>query len=233
MLRALRYSVPALALLVGGLAPAADRKEKPGGKAGAGKEAVPPADLISRFKELDGNKDGFLQRDEVPESWRHNFEKIDANKDGKIGPQELHRGAVYMQPRRRPSDIVFILVEMSDCDECCAEELERTYELLRKVDKNHDGKIDADEIKAARERYVADRVNVLLKALDKDKDSKISKGEARGLLREHFTKLDRNKDGSIDRKELTGAASERPDAAPAGGKESPAPKKGSGRPERR
>jgi len=208
MLRACAYAIPAVAVLVGGLVVAADKKEKPNAP-----RPLLPHDLARLFTEYDRNHDGFLQREELPEELRANFDKVDVNKDGKISPEELHRGMVYFQRQRRPSDLVFVLVEMSDCDECCAGELQTAYDALRKLDRNHDGKIDAEELRQGREAMIAARVDRILKALDANKDGKISKDEARGMIREHFQQLDRNGDGYVDRQELMRGAAERPKAA--------------------
>jgi Ca2+-binding EF-hand superfamily protein len=113
--------------------------------------------------------------------------------------------------RARPSDLINVLIEVSECDEGCTEEVQRAYDILRRLDKNKDGKIDADELKAARQQLAEERVDNLMKSLDKDKDGKISREEARGMIKRHFDKLDRNKDGFIDREELLKAASERQD----------------------
>jgi Ca2+-binding EF-hand superfamily protein len=179
----------------------------------ARKEAKALFDVDRFFEDYDVNKDGFLQREELPERLRKNFDDIDVNKDGKISKEELAKGFHLLAPRRRPSDVMRVLIEMSDCDECCAEELQAAYDMLRKMDKNNDGKIDAEELKAAREQVIEDRVDALIKELDADKDGKISKAEARGALRRNFDKLDLNKDGFIDRAELLKAARER-EAAP-------------------
>ena len=92
---------------------------------------------------------------------------------------------------------------MSGCDDACHGEVQRAYDILRKLDKQKDGKIDADEMKAAREQIVKDRIDYLFKELDKNKDGKINRDEAQGMLRQDFDELDRNKDGFIDREELT------------------------------
>jgi len=170
-------------------------------------KARPLVDVDAFMKEYDRDKDGYLTKDEMPEWLHYNFSRIDTNKDGKISKEELTKGMAYLQQRRRPSDVVIVLVEMSDCDEGCGEEIQRAYEFLYKLDKNKDGKLDADELKAGRETILKQRVDGLIKLLDADKDGKISKKEARGMVKEHFDQLDKNKDGFVDRDELTAAVS--------------------------
>jgi len=195
----------------------ADKSDKAGAKSDDGAKAgkaVPFFDADEFIKEYDANKDGFLSKEELPERFRHNFDKMDTNKDGKLSREELQKGFTHLQPQRRPSDFVFILVEMSDCDECCAEELQVVYEFLRKLDRNNNGKIDADELKAGREQLVNARVDSIFKALDANKDGKISREEARGQIKRHFEELDANKDGFISRDELVKAAHETPENLP-------------------
>jgi len=173
-------------------------------------EKLAPGSGTDQFlQDYDRNKDGFLQRDELPSSWREHFAHIDTNKDGKLSREELDRGAVYLQPRRRPSDLMHILIEMTDCDEDCACEIQQVYDGLRKLDKNNDGKIDPNELKAGRHDIVEQRINGIFKDLDENNDGKISKAEARGLIRRNFERLDVNKDGFISRDELHKGASEK------------------------
>jgi Ca2+-binding EF-hand superfamily protein len=49
-------------------------------------------------------------------------------------------------------------------------------------------------------------VEMLLKQMDTDKDGKISREEAKGKIAENFDKIDMNKDGYLDRKELRALA---------------------------
>jgi Ca2+-binding EF-hand superfamily protein len=186
-------------------------------------------DIDEFLKMHDKDKDGKLSRDELPERFRHNFARIDTNKDGKLSRDELLKGAAYLHSRRRPSDVVFHLVEMSDCDDCCAEELQRIYTFLRKLDADKDGKIHADELKSAREALVQGRVDRIIKELDTDKDGKISRAEARGQLKKYFDDLDSNKDGFIDRDELLRGATEHPKEVSPRKSDSP-PKKADDRP---
>jgi len=209
-----------LVLLIGGV-PAAQEKDK---KAPAKDDKVadekkddkkadkgrPLVDVDAFMREYDRDKDGYLSKDEMPDWLHYNFARLDENKDGKISRDELQKGMTYLQQRRRPSDVVIVLVEMSDCDECSGEEIQRAYEFLSKLDKNKDGKLDAEELKAGREMLVKERVDALIRRLDADKDGKISRQEARGMVKEHFDQLDTNKDGFVDRGELTAGAAARP-----------------------
>jgi Ca2+-binding EF-hand superfamily protein len=180
------------------------------------------------FKDYDKNKDGYLTPDELPERLRHYFKQMDTNKDGKLSREEVEKGIAYLQPRRRPSDMIYVLIEMSDCDDDCAGEVQRAYDILRKLDTNKDGKIDADELKAMRHQLARDRVDALFKELDTNKDGKISRAEAKGQIKANFDKLDTNKDGFIDREELLQGALEKPATVPAF---KPPTKKPAGRPE--
>jgi Ca2+-binding EF-hand superfamily protein len=174
------------------------------------------------MKEFDKNHDGYISREEAPPFLREKFDRLDMNKDGKLSREELERGAVVAGPRR-PSDLVFALIEMSDCDDNCTGELQRVYGALRKLDTNKDGKIDPAELQAARQQLIDERVNELFTDLDTNKDGKISRDEARGQIFVDFDQIDTNKDGFIDRNELARAASAKPPRPPAAGAASPNP----------
>jgi len=122
--------------------------------------------------------------------------------------KELRRPA-RAHPGYRLSDAVKTLIEMTDAEPGCLEEVQRIYDMLRKLDTNKNGKIDLRELQAERDRIVVERVKGLFERLDTNKDGKITKEEAKGLLREHFDRIDRNKDGFIDYEELLQAAKEK------------------------
>jgi len=209
-----------LGLLVTGLFAGEDRtarsrpdKARPADPA-RGAKAAPYFDAGEFIRQYDKNKDGYLSKAELPERFRHNFARLDANKDGKISRAELEKGAAYLLPRRRPLEVVYAMIEMSDCDECCAEELQMLYDLLRKLDTNKDGKLQASEMRTARTVIVKKCVDAIFKALDANKDGKISRAEAKGMVKRNFDELDTNKDGFIQRNELMRAASEKPAKPP-------------------
>jgi Ca2+-binding EF-hand superfamily protein len=126
--------------------------------------------------------------------------------EGKL--REVRR-AVRPHEGRRLSDHVKVLIELTDCEDGCTEEVQRIYDMLRKLDTAKDGKINPEALKAAREQLFAERVDDLIKRLDTNKDGKISKEEAKGWIKEDFDKIDTNKDGFIDREELLKAAKEK------------------------
>jgi uncharacterized protein (TIGR03000 family) len=201
----LRSGYATVAEAVRGIEEAAeDRNDKPGATAAPGKS--PRLNVDGFLKDYDKNKDGSLSREELPLELRPAFDRLDTNKDGKVSRKELEASMTHLQPARRPSDLIHVLIEMSACDDVCDGELQRSYDILRKLDKNHDGKLDADELKTARTQIIKDRVDYLFTELDKNKDDKISRQEAKGMLLHDFNEIDRDKDGAIDRAELTRAA---------------------------
>jgi len=218
MSRFLCWTVLVLAVSAAGLTIARDGKDSPDKKPAVAPPAEPTYFDVERFlEEHDRDKDGRLTREELPPRLRHAFDKLDADKDGKLSREELLRGIAFLQPRRRPSDVVFVVIEMSDCDDGCVEEVQRMYDVLRQLDRNKDGKIDPDELAAMRRHIVGERVDSLIEELDANKDGKISRAEARGEIRRNFKALDRNKDGYVDRAELMQAAQARHPTAPSKG----------------
>jgi len=191
----------------------------------AGARANDPAQKGARFdaqrfvKDHDKNNDGKIGKDELPPDLQDTFAEIDTNKDGFITVEELQTHADRMI-RQRPQviDVVFYAIDIPEPQGNSVEELQRTYDLLRKLDKNNDGKIDPNEVKAFRETRSKERMDRIFKHMDKNGDGKISKDEARGLWADNFATLDANKDGSLDRTEiekaLTTAVTNKPPQKP-------------------
>jgi uncharacterized protein (TIGR03000 family) len=211
----LRSGYATVADAVRGIEEAAeDRANKPDART---TEKGPRLNLDEFLNDYDQNKDGSLSRNEFPPELRPAFDRLDVNKDGKVSRKELEAGIGHLHPAHRPSDLINVLIEMSASDDVCEGEIQRSYDILRNLDKNRDGKIDRDELKTARAKIVEDRVDYLFTELDKNQDGKIDRNEAKGMMLQHFDEIDRNKDGLIDRAELTRAATAHMDAHAADG----------------
>ena len=133
-------------------------------------------------------------------------EALIVEREGKL--RELRR-TPHAGRTRRLSDAVRTLIEMTDCEEGCTEELQKIYDMLRKLDTSKNGRLDPQALKTEADRVLRERVQEAFNRLDTNKDGKISREEARGLIKEHFDKIDTNKDGFIEFDELLQAAKER------------------------
>jgi Ca2+-binding EF-hand superfamily protein len=149
---------------------------------------------------------GHVAKIEVFES---GTEALIIESEGKL--KELRRAGRAAGPQRL-SDAVRTLIEMTDAEDGYMEEVQRIYDMLRKLDTAKNGKIDPKALKAESNRILEERVQAAFDRLDTNKDGKISREEAKGLIKEHFDKIDTNKDGFIDHGELLKAAKERRDA---------------------
>ncbi len=138
-------------------------------------------------------------------------EALIVESEGKL--KELRFG-VRAARERRLSDSVLTLIELAESDPACTEDLQRIYDMLKKLDTAKDGKIDPKSLKTAADDILKERVKGVFERLDTNKDGKISKEEARGLIKENFDKIDTNKDGFITQEELLKAAREKHETKP-------------------
>jgi Ca2+-binding EF-hand superfamily protein len=123
------------------------------------------------LKLWDKNKNGYVEKDEVPQAVQKVFDQLDKNGDGKLDQTELGRLLDLLKKRRRDQDA----------------------NQAKARAKSPASATDTDR-----------EVNALLRRLDANQDGKISKEEAAGRpLAKRFDALDRNKDGYLDRSELT------------------------------
>jgi Ca2+-binding EF-hand superfamily protein len=191
------------------------------GASPGGQKATPQGPRFDpdRFiKDFDKNGDGKLSKEEAPPVLREHFAEIDTNKDGEISKEELEHHSAQMA-RRRPAavEMLYIVVDTPETEVVTVQDLQKAYDFLRKLDRQHDGKIDPKAVAEFRQHRAQERGDAIIKDLDSNHDGKISRDEARGLLREDFDQIDTNKDGFLDRDELRKAFTPVPDAAvPAG-----------------
>jgi len=178
-----------------------------GTKNSSGLQNSPRFDAARFLKDHDKNNDGKLSKDELPAGAQKDFAKIDTNNDGFLSEDELQKHATMMineQPRLL--EIVWYTIDVVD-DPPTTDEVQETYDQLRQIDKNNDGKIDKSELTAFRDQRRKERIDNIFKELDKNNDGKISKDEARGLWIDSFADLDKNHDGMLDRQEIESACS--------------------------
>lgn len=129
------------------------------------------------------------------------------------GPEREGRRDGERGPGRPPGGPPIIAALDADRDgEISSEEIENAVAALKKLDKNGDGKLTREEMfgdfggrgPGGRpggfnpEQFVAR----ILEA-DKDGDGKLSKDEAPERMRDRFDQIDGNKDGFIDKAEIT------------------------------
>jgi len=183
-------------------------KEKPA--AAAKPDTGKSFDVDAFMKKYDKNGDGCLSRSELPPLLQHRFAEFDTNKDGKLSVEELRAHMECLQnwqahmEHRRARLMAFggYVSNVASSDRPVLKLVQNAYELLQRTDANRDGKIDAEEWDAARQKLREARIDAMLERQGAGKDGKISKAQAYGRLRRHFDQWDLNHDGFIDREEL-------------------------------
>ena len=173
------------------------------------------------IEKYDKDRDGFLQREELPAEMRESFIELDLNKDGKLSMQELEKHAAIMRkhPRHQPVEMITIwIVEHRDA-KVGREDLQKAYDFLRMLDRDQNGQLTANEFALAQSAAAEAKLKAMLACCDKNKDGRISRDEAEEHVGgNRFSMYDRNLDGFLDRSEIEQAMKEQNEpAAPAAG----------------
>lgn len=160
-------------------------------------------DLVETLFSFDKNKDGKLSKDEVPERMQGIFARADADKDGLLTREEVVK-ATASQERRGPGgppmDLLFRTLDADQDGTVSAAEIAAAPMTLKKLDKNGDGALTADEV----------RPQMMMRG----RGEGFGRGEGRGEERrgnpqemsaEFFNRFDLNHDGVISKEEVAKA----------------------------
>lgn len=158
----------------------------------------------------DSNEDGKLSRSELPPRMRSDFDRLDANRDGSISQdevaQQVQQGATARRSRRSagtPVEVTYVWILDADRGQADLEELQSAYEAMRKIDKNNDGKISRDELRARREQVASQWCDKCFDRMDQNNDGELSKSEAEGSeFASDFSQIDRNHDQQLTKSEI-------------------------------
>jgi len=146
-------------------------------------------DPIQRLMQMDANKDGAIQKEE----WKARpemFDRLDKNKDGELTKAELESLAKDMRRRggwkNRASNALFRRMDTNKDKRISPDEWTMNADHFAKFDANGDGFITPDEVMPKGGRRQRQRYDI-----GSGKDSAA-----------FLTKYDKNRDGSIDKKEF-------------------------------
>ena len=162
---------------------------------------------LNKFLQLfDANGDGKVTLAEFKQAALKRFAAIDRNGDRKIDPKEL---ADYLKSRRNEWRLKRMKIIDTNGDKKISLQEYLTYKEARakrrfnRIDRNHNGFIEVDELLSYRAHRLSKRGGYrgfsqrLFKKLDLNKDGKISQSESLEAWSRWFNKLDRNKDRVI------------------------------------
>jgi EF-hand domain pair/EF-hand domain/EF hand len=155
-----------------------------------------PEKFIERF---DANKDGKLNKDEVPPFVAKGFEKFDLNSNGNLDRSEV----AAMLP---------VLRKLMAAGPMMGKTVDEIVEsLLKQMDTDKDGYLDRKELRAMAERMLAQKGPFGPKgpggpdfdALDVNADGRLNRDELKGTpWAARFAEIDTDGNGYIDRREF-------------------------------
>lgn len=177
----------------------------------------PKAGRAKMFDQADANKDGKVSKDEFAAMRDGFFAKLDADKDGVVTRAELRQTAKARRDERRGRRFGRLDGD-KDGKVTEADFMNRAKARFAKLDANKDGVLTQEELREARKARGERRWKRRharfhrahqrrghrfgMRRVDADGDGKITKAEFTAAGDKLFARLDRNKDGVIERAEL-------------------------------
>jgi Ca2+-binding EF-hand superfamily protein len=165
---------------------------------------------------FDQNKDGYLEKDEIPESLQGQlgrFEAVDANDDGKAYPAEIEAFLAQQQAGLRAQihakaadrdDLLFAAIDADHDERLDSRDIESIGQRLAALDANGDGMLTPDELP---EVLMIGLARGSLENADATfaPPPIVPRGPGANAPR-WFTAMDANQDGAISRREFLGTA---------------------------
>lgn len=156
------------------------------------------------IKRHDSDNDGYLSRSEIPKDMRNDFNDLDRDGDGYLSRKELQQHArEAMREASMPVDVTYVWVLDANAGHLDPQDLQDAYDVLKKIDKDHDGRISQKELRDRREHVVSQWCDKCFSQLDEDGDGELSQSEAQDTtFGEEFDKFDSNQDGALTKSEI-------------------------------
>lgn len=161
-----------------------------------------PQSLVELFARADGNHDGKLTPDELPDA--DMFKKFDVNADGAITLEEAR--AAQAKPAPPTPEERFKRLDKNADGKLTLEEVPE-QKFFQRLDKNVDGVVTLEEFTAGMPKpgpAPQPGIEAQFKAADKNGDGKLTPDEVPDA--NIFKRLDRNADGAISLDEARAAA---------------------------
>jgi Ca2+-binding EF-hand superfamily protein len=161
---------------------------------------------LRRFKELDRNNSGFVERDEWPMDPK-SFDVVDRDQDGRLSRAEL------MTPNRQNEDRLqrqFNWLDVNRDGRLSQTEMQRGGTDLRALDRNKDGAVTRTEFQSQVQIIqntwrpnTTPRAQSQFTFYDRNRDNRVNRLDWPGA-RVLFERLDRNRDGFLSPNEWPG-----------------------------